>query len=285
MKKVEQNMSETIVGKSKDKEKIVSTGMMAAVEKSILKKADLFDKSIGRYIMRAMLACFYLTLGTAIAVGIGNSMEQLGFGLGKFGFSFMFTWSLVMIIYLNAELGTSNMMYMTTAVHRKVLPWKKAVSILGTCILFNAVGALLISWVLSYTGAFQNVAADHYLITAVAGKLAKAPLQIFVEGIFANMVVNIAFFVTMRMKDDAGKVLSIVFLIFIFAFLGFEHVIANFSSFSLAYFSSGGNVPGMTAVAVFTNIVFATLGNYVGGGLIMGLNYSWLNDGKTDYTD
>lgn len=262
-----------------------STGMMGNIEKSILKKADLFDQSISRYIMRAMLACFYLTLGTGIAVGLAQFIEQLAPGWGKIGYSFMFTWSLVMIIYLNAELGTSNMMYMTTAVHRKILPWKKALMILLTCILFNAIGAVLISSLLSYTGVFHNMAADHFLLTTVAAKLKKAPMQIFVEGIFANMVVNIAFFVSMRMKDDAGKVLAIVFLIFIFAFLGFEHVIANFSSFSLAYFASGGHVPGMTFSAVATNILFATLGNFVGGGLIMGLNYSWLNNEKINYRD
>ena len=45
---------------------------------------------------------------------------------------------------------------------------------------------------------------------------------------FANIVVNTAVLVSMRMKDDAGKVAAIIFIIFIFAFLGFEHVIANF---------------------------------------------------------
>lgn len=282
---MQRKASETIVGNGKNMVEGFSTGMMGDIEKSIMKKAELFDSSIGRYMMRAMLACFYLTLGTGIAVGLADFTEQLAPGWGKIGYSFMFTWSLVMIIYLNAELGTSNMMYMTTAVHRKILHWKKALAILGTCILFNAVGAVVISWVLSYTGVFHQVSTDHFLVTAVAGKLAKAPLQIFVEGIFANMIVNIAFYVTMRMKDDAGKVLAIVFLIFIFAFLGFEHVIANFSSFSLAFFASGGHVPGMTVGAVVTNIVLATLGNYVGGGLVMGLNYSWLNNGKTSYAD
>lgn len=282
---MELKVDETFVDTSQNVAEGISTGLMSNIEKSILRKVDLFDSSVVRYSMRAMLACFYLTLGTAIAVGLGEFISHLAPGWERLGFAFMFTWSLVMIIYLNAELGTSNMMYLTTAVHRKILPWRKALTILGTCILFNAIGAILISWVLSYTGVFHNVPTNHFLVTAAAGKLVKAPLQIFVEGIFANMIVNIVVFVTMRMKDDAGKILAIVFLIFIFAFLGFEHVIANFSSFSLAYFASGGNVPGMTLIPVLTNITLATLGNYVGGGLIMGLNYSWLNDGKTSYAD
>ena len=282
---MELKVNEAFIDKSRNMEEGFSAGMMGVIEKSILKKEDLFDNSISRYVMRSMLACFYLTLGTGIAVGLANSIEHLIPGWGKLGYAFMFTWSLVMIIYLNAELGTSNMMYMTTAVHRNVLPWRKALAILGTCLFFNAVGAVLIGWALSYTGVFKNVPTDHFLVTLAAVKLAKAPLQIFVEGIFANMVVNITVFVTMRIKDDAGKILAIVFLIFIFAFLGFEHVVANFSSLSLAYFASGGNVPGMTIAAVLTNIVFATAGNYVGGGLLIGLNYSWLNDEKTSYTD
>lgn len=111
------------------------------------------------------------------------------------------------------------------------------------------------------------------------------PLQIFSEGIFANIIVNTAVFCTIRMKDDAGKIIAMIFIIFIFAYLGFEHVIANFSSFSLAFFASGGTVPGMTIGAVLLNWVVALLGNYVGGALVIGLLYSWLNKDQTEYVD
>ena len=72
---------------------------------------------------------------------------------------------------------------------------------------------------------------------------------------FANIVVNTAVLVSMRMKDDAGKVAAIIFIIFIFAFLGFEHVIANFPAFSLAYFASNGAIEAFTAVMLF--IIFS----------------------------
>ena len=72
---------------------------------------------------------------------------------------------------------------------------------------------------------------------------------------FANIVVNTAVLVSMRMKDDAGKVAAIIFIIFIFAFLGFEHVIANFPAFSLAYFASNGAIEAFTVVMLF--IIFS----------------------------
>ena len=87
------------------------------------------------------------------------------------------------------------------------------------------------------------------------------------------------------MKDDAGKVFSMIFIIFIFAFLGFEHVIANFVSFSLAFFANGGPVEGMNIWSVLSNFLFSGLGNYVGGGLVIGLLYSWLNKNCDKYVD
>ncbi|MCU9789825.1 formate/nitrite transporter family protein, partial [Enterococcus faecalis] len=85
------------------------------------------------------------------------------------------------------------------------------------------------------------LAPDNYMYAGIAAKLAKPTLQILAEAMFANIVVNTSVIVSLRMKDDAGKVPAIIFIIFIFAFLGYEHVIANFPAFSLAFFASGGN--------------------------------------------
>ncbi|MGL5916955.1 MAG: formate/nitrite transporter family protein, partial [Culicoidibacterales bacterium] len=74
-------------------------------------------------------------------------------------------------------------------------------------------------------------------------------------------------------------------IVFIFAFLGYEHVIANFSSFSLAFFASGGAIEGMTMAATLTNLFFAFLGNFVGGGFVIGLTYVFLNKGDYYYKD
>ena len=87
------------------------------------------------------------------------------------------------------------------------------------------------------------------------------------------------------MKDDGGKVMAIIFVIFIFAFLGYEHVIANFPAFSLAFFASNGAITGMTLGSILHNLFFALIGNYVGGALIIGMTYAWLNRTKTSYVD
>lgn len=255
------------------------------IDSSIAKKVDLIEKSYVRYAVRAMLACLFLTLGSAVAFAIAMKGEDIAHGLGKMLYAFMFSWSLVMILYMNAELGTSNMLYMTVGVYRKRLSVATACKILFTCILFNLIGGFVFGYLISLTGPFQNLAPDNYLFEAITGKLGKSTIQIIVEGAFANIVVNTAVLASMRMKDDAGKVMSIIFIIFIFAFLGYEHVIANFPAFSLAYFASHGTLTAMTAGSVIHNFFFALIGNYIGGGLVMGMGYAWLNNSKSNYVD
>lgn len=258
--------------------------LMQTIDASIQKKLDLFDHFKLRYIFRAMMACMFLALGTAVAFAIAIKGEEIVHGLGKILYSFMFSWALVMIVYMNAELGTSNMMYLTVGVYQKRLKVIKALKILGLCIFFNLVGGVLVGFLLAQTGAFQGLPADSYLFESIAAKLDKGSLQIVIEGIFANIVVNTAVLISMRMKDDAGKVITIVFVIFIFAFLGYEHVIANFPAFSLAYFASGG-MAAFTVSSVTHNLFFALIGNYIGGGLVMGLGYAWANNAATSYLD
>ena len=82
-----------------------------------------------------MLACLFLTLGTAIAFAVAMKGEAMVHGLGKFLYAFMFSWSLVMILYMNAELGTSNMLYATVGVfHKKMTVAKSFEIIIYLCI-------------------------------------------------------------------------------------------------------------------------------------------------------
>lgn len=259
--------------------------MFEKIDRSIEKKVELIDNYFMRYAVRAMLACLFLTLGTAIAFAVAMQGDKMVEGLGRFLFAFMFSWSLIMILYMNAELGTSNMLYMTVGVYRNKVNVSKALKILFTCILFNMISGIVVAYFISLTGPYQGLEAGNYLFEGIARKLDKSTIQIIVEGAFANIVVNTAVLITLRMKDDGGRVPTVIFVIFIFAFLGFEHVIANFPAFSLAYFASGGTIVGMTTGSVLHNIFFAFIGNYIGGGLIIGLTYAWLNKVNVKYLD
>lgn len=258
-------------------------GLMNLIDKNVIKKSHLFENSIWKYIIRSMFAGMYLTIGTAMAVAAADKVNHIHPDLGKFVYAMLFSWALIMIIYMGAELGTSNMMYLTAGVNRQTIKFNRAFQILSVCILSNMIGGIISGALVMQTGIFLNFNSNHYLAETVATKLLKPGFQVLIEGIFANIIVNTAIVASLRIKDDAGKILAVQFIIAFFAFLGYEHVIANFSSFAMVFFSGG--IAEMTMGSVMNNFFFATIGNYIGGGLIIGFTFAWLNKGETLYYD
>ena len=80
-----------------------------------------------------------------------------------------------------------------------------------------------------------------------------------------------------------AKIFMVLTAIFLFVYLSYEHVVANFAITGIAWFTNVG-VSYSLGHILFTWLV-AWLGNYVGGGLIMGLVYGWYNDDQLSYRD
>lgn len=83
---------------------------------SVAKKEALLKTNFLRYFTRCILAGVYLTLGTAFSAHVGQKVENLAPGLGSVAFAMFFFVGLASIVILNAELVTSNMMYMSYGV-------------------------------------------------------------------------------------------------------------------------------------------------------------------------
>ena len=58
-------------------------------------------------------------MSTAAGAAAAQVIAGLNPALSKFFFAFIFTWGLVYILFLNSELATSNMMYLTAGVYQK----------------------------------------------------------------------------------------------------------------------------------------------------------------------
>jgi formate/nitrite transporter FocA (FNT family) len=61
--------------------------------------------------------------------------------------------------------------------------------------------------------------------------------------------------------------------------MGFEHVVANSALFAMALLEKPESV---NLLQVGKNLFFSLIGNYVGGGLVIGLFYAYLNDHRRD---
>lgn len=252
---------------------------------ALQRKLDLFDNDFARFAVRGVLAGVYLTLATGFAGMAGSAVEAHAKGIGSLVFAFLFGIGLFAIIVLNGELATGNMMFGSYGAIKKQANWGKALIFIVTTTLLNLVGCVVIAYYLSHTAKFAGMTDTNMISTITEAKFHKSAGGAFLEGIGANFVVNMAIVGAAAAKDFISKFVTIVSFLAVFVGLGLEHVIANFSLMSIAFFASDPLPASMTVGAVATNWAMVWLGNFVGGGLVMGGTYAWLNKTKTSYID
>jgi formate transporter len=101
-------------------------------------------------------------------------------------------------------------------------------------------------------------------------KLHLDPMQAFFRGILCNILVCLAVWMSFAAHSVSGKVAVIILPIAAFVGVGFEHSVANMYVLPVAMI--GGfidwDLPGL-----LRNLVFVTLGNIVGGGVLVAGSY------------
>ena len=258
----------------------ISTVLQAADAKSAM------TRHLSRvFVMRAMMAgmligIFYLANYSIIAavVQANPGSARLGAVLGALVFGFC----LVFIYFTKSELLTSNMMVSTIAVYFRRMSFGRALTVLGLCYLGNFLGGLLLAVLIRFsslldgaTGELVSESVAHklsYLQTGAAGVG-----DLLVRAILCNLMINIAMLIVYNgvAKSDGVKVIAMVVSVLLFAFLGFEHSVANTVLFTVEALQNGIDIwPALG------NLGVALVGNYIGGGLLIGLYYAYANDEK-----
>ncbi|WP_171969557.1 formate/nitrite transporter family protein, partial [Staphylococcus aureus] len=81
-------------------------------------------------------------------------------------------------------------------------------------------------------------------------------------------------FISMQFKGGLTKAFFIACGVVVFVYMGYEHVVFNAGLYAGMVFF---NLDAVSWLHVLKNIVFAFLGNFVGGGIFVGLVYAFLN--------
>lgn len=114
----------------------------------------------------------------------------------------------------------------------------------------------------------------------LATKAAETPLELFTRGILCNVLVCLAIWMASRVEQDLAKIAVIFIAITAFVVSGYEHVIANMTTYSLGLLMG---LPNATWFLFGNNLVWVGLGN-VAGGIIVALAY-WIVAGKPHTRD
>jgi nitrite transporter NirC len=234
-------------------------------------KLKLLQHDPLRYLVRAIGAGMGLTLVVFVFWVLKQNLHDSP--LGPVIASGFFGVGLTIIVFTNTELFTSNNMYLTVSSAEGRTSWKHTLLLWTSCYFGNLAGAILITVLLLGAGSLSELPPDHALFNGAVQKTQQSWNVIFFKGILANWIVCLAVRVALRCKEEVAKILVLILIVFIFVYLGFEHSIANMGTFSMA-FVGGSN---LTVGGALHNLLFSTLGNVVGGVLLVGLPFTYLN--------
>jgi len=250
----------------------METQLIEKLEHSGEKKISLLKNFPAKYWLRAVMAGMYLTIVGFVYWSLLNNISDPA--TGKLLGSLFFGVGLTIIIFTNSELFTSNNMYLVVSSLKGKTRWQDTFHLWTACYLGNLLGSVIIALLLWGGDILKVLPADHILYDYALNKARQPGSVIFIKGIMANWIVCLAVFVAMGLKDEIAKMFSIILIVFIFLYLGFEHSIANMGTFSISLAGNGS----LTLQDALYNLLFSTPGNIVGGGLFVGMVYVYLNE-------
>lgn len=272
--------------KNSDIDAYTPAQMAARVEKAGIVKGNLdflsmFTLSIvaGAFIAFGAILYTYVIHDSSLSLGLTKLLGGLAFCLG-----------LILVIVAGAELFTGNNLIVMAYVSRKISLQRL---LRNWTIVFcgNLAGSLAMVFLLSqsgqWTAAGASVGVEALMIAN--GKVNLTFLQALSRGILCNILVCLAVWLCFSGRSVTDKVLAIIFPITAFVALGFEHSVANMyfvpaglvlkHNTQVLSAAEGllGQVPDLSRLTIsgflVRNLLPVSLGNIIGGGLLVGIIY------------
>ena len=226
----------------------------------------------------AVLAGAFIGLGAMFATTV--TVGDVPYGVDRLLAGIVFSLGLILVVVAGAELFTGNNLIVMAAASGRV-PIRRLLRNWGLVYVGNLVGAVATA-ALVFAGkqhefADGEVGANVLSIAETKGGLGF--VQAIALGILCNALVCLAIWLTYSARSVTDKVLAIVFPISAFVAAGFEHSVANMYFLSSGLLVEGeveGDFPHVDLEdAVIANLLPVTIGNIIGGVVMVGLVY-WL---------
>ncbi|PRY20654.1 formate transporter [Aliiruegeria haliotis] len=246
---------------------------------------------------KAPLSSFILAITAGAFIGIafvfytvvttGNG--DIGWGVNRMLGGLAFSLGLMLVVVNGGELFTSTVLTVVAKASGKI-SWPQ----------------LTRNWVIVYAGNFLGAMglvflmqmAKHYefgqgalglnYLTIAQHKLHHTFSQAVALGIMCNVMVCLAVWMTFSARSVTDKLLAVVLPVAMFVAAGFEHCIANMFQIPMAIFTvqtagpefwtAAGASPAKFADLTWANFLLnnlipVTIGNIIGGGLLVGMLY------------
>ncbi len=269
-------------------EALVPAEMAGKAEAIGIKKANL---DFWTMFALAILAGAFIGAGAIYATTVWTGGAALPYGVNRLLGGLVFCLGLILVVVAGAELFTGNNLIVMAWASGKVSTGKLLRN-WGIVYLGNFVGSLLtaVIMLLSKQYMFSKGALGLQALNIANAKATLDPVQAFFLGIMCNALVCMAVWLCYSGRSVMDKILAIIFPITAFVVAGFEHSVANMYFVPVGMFirqfdpAFAAKIAADAGLALETlnwgnfllhNLLPVTIGNIIGGGVMVGMMY-WM---------
>lgn len=253
---------------------------VSKVSQAAQKKVQLMEKKPMVYFVLSMLAGIYVGLGILLIFTIGGLLKGSDFAGTKILMGVSFGIALSLVIMAGSELFTGNNFVMAIGWHQKTVTTAECIKLWMICWLGNLAGSLLLAFMFVYSGLSEGSVGEFIAQTSLA-KMSVPIFPLLLRGILCNVLVCLAVWSSFKLNTESGKLIMIFWCLFAFITTGFEHSVANMTLLAIGVLKPMSQV--LTWGGYAYNLLFVTLGNMIGGILLIALPYSFVA-GRSDQT-
>lgn len=243
------------------------------------------------------LTTFYLAITAGMFISIAfvfyitatTGTSTIPFGIAKLIGGTCFSLGLILCVVCGADLFTSTVLIVVAKASGRIT-WGQLAKNWVNVYIGNLFGALMFVVLIWLSGMYMtaNGAWGLNVLQTADHKMHHTFIEAVCLGILANLMVCLAVWMSYSGRSLMDKMFAMILPVAMFVASGFEHSIANMfliplgivvrnfanPEFWTAVGSSPDNFTHLTVLNFITdNLIPVTIGNIIGGGVLVGLTY------------
>ena len=269
-----------------------STSILSPDQMAKAAEDAAFGKATGGLLKSFLLgltAGGYIALGFVFFITSQVGAAEMPYGVARVLGGVVFSTGLALVVLTGAELFTSSTLTLTARASGRIT-WRQLVNNWVVVYVANFLGALTIVALIYLGRTWENADGGWgaVVLNTALHKVHHTFFEAFVLGVLCNLMVCLAVWAAYSGRTTTDKLLAVTMPIALFVATGFEHSVANMFMIPLAilikdnagadFWSTSGLDPSaftdLSWSAFYVdNLLPVTLGNIVGGGVMIGVLY------------
>ena len=246
-------------------------------------------KPAHKVIPLAITAGAFIAIAFVFYITVTTGSSGMAWGMSKLVGGLCFSLGLILCVLLGAELFTSTTLTLVAKAANRI-SWAQLFKNWGLVYFGNLIGGLIIVALIIMSAEYTAADGQWGLnaMKVAQHKIHHTFFEALALGILCNLMVCLAVWMAFGARTATDKVMVMLLPVAMFVASGFEHSIANMfmipvgiaihSVASPEFWQAIGQDPASFADLtvsnfVLNNLIPVTLGNIIGGGVMVGLTY------------